>query len=457
MIEIANTNYSGFTLANCWIQKLESSNSRLHKESVIKEAFAAATVGSLNAEAFLYNCYLAYNPFFVYGVRQVDETVGLTNRPNPWHDFWALCDTLRTRALTGNAARDAIRLLSEEFDSDEWNRMCRRVILKDLRCGFSESTINKIVGKSKWAIPVFSCQLAVDSTKKPKNMTGIKRLEYKLDGVRMLAIVRRDSVELMSRNGKPLINFPQIEKEILELTKLKAFLNQWLDDGFVLDGEVIGESFQQLMKQAQRKSDVETTDMIYNIFDVIPLVDFERGFWNMRQRNRIQILEQLRPRLENSKCLQISEGILVDLSMKEGNTTLQEYFEEALKLGYEGIMIKNMEAPYQTKRTDAWMKLKPTSTFDLVVVGLEEGTGKNEGRLGALVCEGEDDGKLIRVNVGSGLTDEQRQQIWEDKETTIDMVVEVMADVVTQNQDGSYSLRFPRFVRFRAFNPGDKF
>jgi DNA ligase-1 len=135
--------------------------------------------------------------------------------------------------------------------------------------------------------------------------------------------------------------------------------------------------------------------------------------------------------------------------MEEVITTLQEYFEEALKLGYEGIMIKNMEAPYQTKRTDAWMKLKPTSTFDLVVVGLEEGTGKNEGRLGALVCEGEDDGKLIRVNVGSGLTDEQRQQIWEDKETTIDMVVEVMADVVTQNQDGSYSLRFPRFVRFR--------
>jgi DNA ligase-1 len=457
MIEIENPKYSGFTLADCWIQDLESNNSRLHKEGVIKKAYAAATVGSLSAEAFLYNCYLAYNPFFVYGVRQVDETVGLTNKPNPWNKFWAICDSLRTRVLTGNAARDAIRLLSEEFDSDEWNRMCRRVILKDLRCGFSENTVNKIVGNSKWAIPIFSCQLAVDSNKKPKKMTGLKRLEYKLDGVRMLAIVKRGTVELMSRNGKPLSNFPQIEKEILDLLQQQVFLASYRDKGFVLDGEVIGESFQKLMKQAQRKKDAETTGMVYNIFDVIPLEDFERGYWNAQQRKRTAILEQLRPVLKTSKCLQLSEGIYADLNTSEGNTILQEYFEEALKLGYEGIMIKDVDAPYQTKRTDAWLKLKPTLTLDLVVTGLEEGTGKNEGRLGALVCEGEDDGRLIRVNVGSGLSDEQRQQFWEDKDSVLDMVVEVMADVVTQNQDGSYSLRFPRFVRFRAFEAGDKF
>ena len=78
------------------------------------------------------------------------------------------------------------------------------------------------------------------------------------------------------------------------------------------------------------------------------------------------------------------------------------------------------------------------------------------GKLGALVCEGVDDGKGIRVNVGSGLTDEQRDGFWQFKDDCVGMVAEVRADAVTQNQDGSYSLRFPRFLRFRGFVPGEK-
>lgn len=119
-------------------------------------------------------------------------------------------------------------------------------------------------------------------------------------------------------------------------------------------------------------------------------------------------------------------------------------------------MIKDVTAPYVTKRDEAWLKLKPALTVDLVVVGLEEGTGRNEGRLGALVCEGEDDGRLIRVNVGSGFSDTDRDEFWRDSETVVDMVAEVQADSITQNQDGTYSLRFPRFVRFRGFEAGEK-
>lgn len=125
-------------------------------------------------------------------------------------------------------------------------------------------------------------------------------------------------------------------------------------------------------------------------------------------------------------------------------------------MGFEGIMIKDVSAPYTCKRTTDWLKLKPALTVDLVVVGLEEGTGRNEGRLGALVCEGEDDGRLIRVNVGSGFSDTDRDEFWRDSETVVDMVAEVQADSITQNQDGTYSLRFPRFVRFRGFDAGEK-
>ena len=67
-----------------------------------------------------------------------------------------------------------------------------------------------------------------------------------------------------------------------------------------------------------------------------------------------------------------------------------------------------------------------------------------------------DDGKLIKVNVGSGFSDDNRTDYWTSRDTLVGDIVEVAADAVTQNQDGSYSLRFPRFVRFRGFEAGEK-
>jgi len=92
----------------------------------------------------------------------------------------------------------------------------------------------------------------------------------------------------------------------------------------------------------------------------------------------------------------------------------------------------------------------------LEVTDVEEGTGRNEGKLGALVCEGIDDGKAIKVNVGSGFSDDNRDEFWTNRSTIPGQVVEVRADAITQNQDGTYSLRFPRFLRFRGFMKGEK-
>ena len=119
-------------------------------------------------------------------------------------------------------------------------------------------------------------------------------------------------------------------------------------------------------------------------------------------------------------------------------------------------MIKDLGAPYICKRSDSWMKWKPTITVDLNIVGFEEGTGRNQGRLGAIICEGEDNGRNIRVNVGSGLSDSDRDEYWTARNDLLGHLVEVEADAVTQNQDGTYSLRFPRFMRFRDFEAGSK-
>ena len=435
-----------------WVRDLESSDSRLHKERVIEKALMASKLGSAGAQGFLFNCYLAYNPFYVYNVKQVIETENLTNRPNPWPTFWALCEDLRTRGVTGHAARDRIEQVSELFDSEQWNGLCRRVLIKDLRCGISEKTLNKVLGKTSWKIPTFTCQLAQDSTDRPAKMKGIKRLEVKLDGVRVLAVVQGASVTLYSRNGKPFENFPHVAEAIAANRKsIGAF-----DGRYVLDGEIVGVSFQQLMRQAQRKTDVDTTDMVYHVFDIMPLDSFQEGHYNAQQCKRLDILAGSRARFDDTDCLRLMDGITVDLDTAEGHDIMNRYAQDAVKNGFEGIMIKDLSAPYECKRSSFWMKWKPTITVDLTIVGFEEGTGRNEGRLGAIIYEGVDNERNIRVNVGTGYSDSDRDEFWAARDRLFGVIGEIEADAVTQNQDGSYSLRFPRHKRFRGFEPGEK-
>jgi DNA ligase 1 len=453
-IDFSDSRFNSIMAAG-WIRDLESSDSRLHKERVIEKALMAAKLGSGDAQIFLFNCYQAYNPFYTFNVKQVPETSGLTGRDNPWPVFWALLEDLRTRGVTGGAARARIQDLSEQFDSEEWNLMCRPVIIKDLRCGISEKTINKVVGNTEWRIPVFGVQLAQDSADQPKKMKGIKRLEVKLDGVRVIAVVQGATCTLYSRNGKTFENFPQIAEAVEDARRAFQY-GRGTGGNFVLDGEIVGESFQKLMKQAHRKSDAKTDGMVYHIFDIVPLDALKEGHWNVKQQARLEWLESAKSTLPEDGCVQIMPGMNVDLDTAEGHDVMRRFAEASVAQGYEGIMIKNLDAPYICKRSDSWMKWKPTITVDLTIVGFEEGTGRNAGRLGAIIYEGVDNDRNIRVNVGTGYSDSDRDEFWSLRDQLLGVIGEVQADAVTQNQDGTYSLRFPRHVRFRGFEPGEK-
>jgi DNA ligase-1 len=328
-------------------------------------------------------------------------------------------------------------------------------MIKDLRCGISEKTLNKVLGKTEYKIPVFTCQLAQDSTDQPKKLKGIKRLEVKLDGVRVLAVIDGANVTLFSRNGKEFANFPQIADAIEDARKHFQW-GRGTGGRFVLDGEIVGESFQKLMKQAHRKSDAETSGMVYHIFDILPLESLQEGHCNIQQYKRIEWIESARDRLLETPCLRIMNGLDVDLDTAEGHDIMNRFAQDAVAEGFEGIMIKSLDAPYECKRSDFWMKWKPTISVDLTIVGFEQGTGRNENRLGAIICEGEDNDRRIHVNVGSGFSDTLRDEYWASRDQLLGHLVEVQADAVTQNQDGTYSLRFPRFLRFRDFNAGEK-
>ena len=441
-----------------WIRKLNESDSRLHKEDVLKQALEASVLGSTNSQIFLGFLKACYNPYVTFGVKQIPESVGITGAENPWAEFNELMVDLSQRKLTGHAARDAIEAMMERFDSDEWNTFLAPVLRRDMRAGISEKTINKICKNTDYQIPVFGCQLATNSEGRPE-MKGIKRLEPKLDGVRVLMmVIYPDSGELtticFSRNGKQFENFTHIEDQVrANFTKLvRTIKDKYGSDftkGFVLDGEVIGNTFQELMRQARRKENVQAEDSVFNVFDIIGLDDFRRGHWNAQLHKRIMILEGMRPVIDTMPNVELLPHIMVDLDTAAGRDQLNRYAKDQVNAGFEGIMIKDVNAPYECKRNTFWMKWKPTITVDLEVIGVEEGTGRNQGRLGALVCHGVDDDKEISVNVGSGFSDADRDDYWINSNSIIGRTAEILCDVITQNQDGTYSLRFPRFVRFR--------
>jgi DNA ligase-1 len=212
------------------------------------------------------------------------------------------------------------------------------------------------------------------------------------------------------------------------------------------------------MKQVHRKSDVQSEDARLMLFDILPLSEFQKGKSVLGQKRRSNLLRSMKAVFEKVGSIDIIPQIEVDLDTAVGELQFKQYNKDAIESGFEGIMIKDVDAEYVCKRHVSWLKQKPFIEVSLTIVAVEEGTGKNEGRMGAIICKGEDDGKKIAVNVGSGFTDDQRTEFWENREDILGQVVEVRADAATRNQDSEdvWSLRFPRFLRFRGFKAGEK-
>jgi DNA ligase-1 len=413
---------------------------------------------------------LATDPLVSFGVAKVaridieDEDPGSFT----FDDFLDLAGKLQRRALTGHAARDAINEAAQTCHAGTWNTFYRRILLKDLGVGVETKTINKVLGKiagahpeaNDYLIPVFGCQLAHDGAapQHAKKIKGRRLLDIKLDGVRLIAILDKQAgtVNLFTRNGKLNENFSEITDALHRLMEA-------LPGSVALDGEVVAGSFQELMTMVNRRDDLDTSAARFALFDMVPLDDFRAGRCEVAQEARHAALSALQMSgmltKHCDKLVYVIPKVEVELDTPEGQERFSEFNAQAIAAGYEGIMIKDPAAPYVGKRSDAWLKVKPFVEVSLSVTAVLEGEadGKYVGQLGALACEGEDDGRLIRVNVGSGFTDAQRREFWAQGERLIGRICEVRADALTlEAGETVYSLRFPRFKGWRGSEPGEK-
>jgi DNA ligase-1 len=440
------------------VKSLRETSSRNDKESILTKAF---NDGKFDLFKLLQLCY---NPFATFGIStRTIEICEESKVLGPIFDvsfdmFESLLLKLKNRELTGNAAIDAIGELYICMDKELWEFVCKPVLLKDMRAGFTDNTVNKVLKalskKNKKAndyiIPSFDVQLAFDGA--DEIITGSKMVQIKLDGVRILTICDKEAntVVQYTRNGKENVNFPHIRKVFEDLLPT-------LDKSMVFDGEVMSSSFQNLMSQVSKKDKVANTDTYLALFDCLTLEDFKNEKSNVSQIKRIELLDKLI--VDSANVYKVPYSI-VNLDTEQGKLDFNTFNKNAIDSGYEGVMVKKADAPYECKRTKSWLKIKPFITVTLPIADCEEGSGKNTGALGAFVAKGFDnsfEGKEIKVNVGSGFTDEQRKEFWENRKNMIGMLIEIKSDCLTLEEDSElYSLRFPRFLGFRSDSNGEK-
>jgi len=343
-----------------------------------------------------------------------------------WKEFFRIAEMCAKREVTGNSAVEALHtFFSSVMDTDEkWMRM---ILKKKLRLGIGTKTINKIfIG----LIPTFEVSLAQQFDEKRIADVSKVYVEPKLDGIRCFAIVENNEAKLFARSGKLISNFDNTIGTALRV----------LGDG-CYDGELMGEDFVALMRQAYRKENTDVSYAYLSLFDYLSLEEWRSGDVVTSTKDRYA---ELKKRVDGSNpFIDIVDRHEVPANVKE-IMALHQIFVES---GYEGAMVKTIDAPYQFGRSYDVMKVKTFFDADLIIERLEEGSGRHNGRLGAVVV----DYLGTKVKVGSGFTDELREAVWSDQDKFVGRMIEVRYQEVTH--DGS--LRFPTFVCFRNDRQGE--
>ena len=366
---------------------------------------------------------MTFNPYVSFNVVKVPKAkkTELLLPQDAWNNFIRIATICAKREKTGNAA---IELMQSAFsratkDQEKW---MRKILKKSLAIGISVKSLNKI---KPGFIPTFEVSLA--------QKFDIKRVkgdevyvEPKLDGIRCLAIVEKGEAKLFTRAGKLISNFDgTVGKELAQLR-----------DG-CYDGEIMSVDFRELMRQVNRKEDKDISQVYFAVFDYINLKE-----WHAKKSST-----PCSVRKEQIKNQLLTVGKFKYLRMVRFRTikATEENFKKEhdywVGKGEEGIMIKDISAPYEFKRDWSVMKYKAFFDVDVRIKDLLEGTGKHSGKLGSFVI----DYKGKEVRVGSGLTDSLREELWIDRDKHVGRLIEVRYQEETP--DGS--LRFPTFVCFR--------
>ena len=182
------------------------------------------------------------------------------------------------------------------------------------------------------------------------------------------------------------------------------------------------------------------TGICYTVFDCIPRHDFESS----DPKTLYSVRRSLLSSFQTDKPEYVS--VLPILYEGTDQSKIPELLDRMVREDKEGLMV-NTDVPYRRTRHRGILKVKRFYTMDLPIIRCEEGSNRLSGTLGAFVL----DYKGNEVKVGSGFTDEQREDFWNRRDELAEILCEVKYKEVSYDKGtGLESLQFPIFVGLRT-------
>lgn len=415
------------------LEKIKNTSSNNEKQGILEQ--------NKNDELLKEILYFVYNPYFRTGLssKKIKKKIAPT-------EYRLLLDPESSITYIFNYLKDHNTGTDQDIAHVQWyirnyNEGCpeivEQILTQTLKIGMTAKSINKV-----WEdlIPEFDIMLAEKYWEKMDKLEMSKPeiiITQKLDGVRCVALKSGNNVELLSRSGQQMTGFIEVEQEL-----------RTLPDG-VYDGEMLADAsidnsldlFSTTIMTARTKSN-NKINMSYNVFDYVKNIsDFMNGNLNENCRNRKKELENI---VKTGNCKHIKYVPVLYDGVYNGSI-IDKMLDTVLELKGEGLMINLVDAPYQKKRTNDILKVKKMQTVDLRVVDLFEGKGTLKGTLGGVVVNF----KGSQVGVGSGFSNDQRNDFWQHPEKIFGKIVEVQYFEESKDKTGKPSLRFPVFKQVR--------
>lgn len=409
-------------------------------------------------ESFVRVLNFAYNPFKTYGIAKRPEIdIGANGFGVFENETWDILNMLIGRTLSGNAAIEAVRgemtRLSMKSSELFW-----RIIKKDLRAGFSESSINKVVKGLIPTFPYMRCTLPKDAKLDEFDWKLGVLSQEKADG--MFANIDHEQVDdesvvrITSRQGSP---FP-----IEPFSKLVEAVKASITAGTQCHGELLvvkrgviqpREIGNGILNSVLSGGEFEADESpLYLVWDQIPLSAVKpKGTFAMPYFERLfNLKEQLN---SNANLLTVDSeqkyGSIALIETRMCHTLADAYAHYRLLLGKgrEGTIIKNPHAVWKDGTSKEQVKLKLEVDVDLQVVSIVPGKegGKNEGRAGSMTCRTSCGQLVTDVTVKN---DAMRDRIDSNPTDWIDRIIVVRANSIMPPSDSnaSHSLFLPRMV-----------
>jgi ATP-dependent DNA ligase len=432
-------------------------SSRLEKERICSE--------NLNNKEFVLTMELGLSPYIRFYIKDIVKKSDTaqktynTEEPDEYKSLmWGLeqLSELSSRRVTGNAAFDFVRSVCRQLSFDDAG-IIALVIMKDLRCGVSIKTINKVykVKFGKNLIPEHPCMLA--STEKSKKSIEFPALvQTKMDGMRANIIIKDGVVGVYGRSGKPIETFGLFDKFVQKMTFQTLELKSSVYDNMVIDGELLvlgndGEYLDRktgngiLNKAIRGTIDEEQASRIRMVaWDYIEYDEFfgivdPVSTYTSRLNALVVAMDETNPLFDGEDLIKVIESTIVADFEDVGLL-----YRLAIFHGQEGVILKNSESLFENKRSKNLVKFKQELEMDLKVIGTTMGVGKYKNKLGALECINSDGS--IYVSVGSGFSDAERGITdWHGKIVSVKY-----NEIIKSKGDKSDSLFLPIFVELRS-------